>query len=67
MSSKRHLRRKMCGDKVRHDTKELAEEAFQYHLRRRHYGMHVYHCAACSFWHVGHFPGLGTVGRSRHK
>ena len=56
MASKRHIRRRSCGGKVKHATKTGALIALhktkKYALGR----MHAYKCSFCSGWHVGHTP-----------
>ena len=56
MASKRRLRRKQCGNKVRHAT----EEAAMKHYAALRYGkgeggIKVYHCPHCHGYHVGHW------------
>lgn len=53
MSSKRRLRRRSCGSKVRHKTAEFALLALR-HTRGR--DLNVYHCKFCGGYHVGHMP-----------
>lgn len=60
MSSKRHLRRKGCGDKVRHATREAAR-AHLFGLVRKFdkpssERLETYQCRFCRGWHVGHPP-----------
>ena len=55
MASKRHVRRKACGHKVRHAS---AGDALK-HLRalRAEGGrnLETYRCRFCRQWHVGHY------------
>lgn len=56
MASKRHIRRKQCGTKIRHKTRENADY-HAYLLRRKGERIiHCYHCNFCGGWHVGHKP-----------
>ena len=55
MSSKRRLRRRSCGIKVRHKT---AQKAYVQIISLRRSGkcsgsLAVYHCKFCGGWHVG--------------
>lgn len=50
MASKRHLRRKACVGKIRHETMEQAR-AMAWN------GTIPYHCPFCGGYHVGHCPG----------
>lgn len=68
MSSLRGQRRKACGHKIRHDSREAAFAhnaaltradacSFGEPKRLRQYGrMSVYRCPFCHGWHVGHMP-----------
>lgn len=67
MASKRHIRRKACTGKVRHET-----EAFALIARRKTNpglvgSMGVYRCDFCGGFHVGHRsvkrPGRSVRGR----
>lgn len=57
MSSKRAIRRKMCGHKVKRD-KESAKLAA--HIASRKSGEIIvpYHCKFCGAYHVGHVPRI---------
>lgn len=56
MASKRGLRRKACGGKVRHKTAQDGLAAIA--IIRRHKGysgqMNVYRCEFCRAYHIGH-------------
>ena len=54
MSSKRHIRRNQCGDKIRHVTHAAA----MHHLKALHspLPLSAYRCKFCKGWHVGHRP-----------
>lgn len=56
MASKRRLRRKACGDKVRHPTQTAAVRHL-IKLQRKDFarGMRSYRCRWCGGWHVGHY------------
>ena len=51
MASKRRLRRRECGAKVRFETLQEA-------IRGRH-GLRAYQCGFCGAHHVGHRGGAG--------
>lgn len=53
MASKRHLRRKECQAKVRHDTVDHANFHARNLTRFRQIAYHSYHCQFCGGWHVG--------------
>jgi len=55
MSSKRAIRRRACGHKVRHEN----EAAARAHIGALHHAkgyspMNAYRCSFCGGWHVGH-------------
>jgi hypothetical protein len=55
MASKRHIRRKSCGDKVRHRS-EAAAMAESRRLYKKHGGfIQAYKCKHCGSWHCGHW------------
>lgn len=54
MSSKRHVRRKVCESKIAHHS---LESAFR-HIDRLSPDMGVYSCSFGSHWHVGHKPHM---------
>jgi hypothetical protein len=57
MSSKRHVKRKVCGRKIKHETRESAYAARRKLLvNRPNETMDVYYCQYCNKWHVGHRP-----------
>jgi len=58
MASKRRKRRKACGDKVRHDSREEALLAMRKIYRNFGYNgpLNVYRCPFGTHWHVGHKP-----------
>jgi hypothetical protein len=55
MASKRRLRRKACGKKIRYTTVKDAENA-KFRVYRQSYSgpMDVYHCSFCGGYHFGH-------------
>ena len=53
MASKRRVRAKSCGGKVRHETADAAWIA----ARKTDSGVRPYRCRWCSMFHVGHEPG----------
>ena len=56
MASKRRLRRKQCGNKVRHATEEAAMKHYAaLRFNKGELGLKVYHCRFCRKWHVGHW------------
>lgn len=61
MASKRRLRRRQCGSKVRYPTREMAKDAMCSVIRngRKHGGwLHVYPCRFCGGFHYGHRPKI---------
>ncbi len=55
MASKRHVRRKSCGDKVGHLTVQAGFVAIAKLNRRGPQGlMAVYRCRYCGMYHIGH-------------
>jgi lipopolysaccharide biosynthesis regulator YciM len=54
MASKRRIRRKACGSKVKYSTDNLAKRAA--YLTQ----MHAYKCPFCKQWHIGHRPSKIT-------
>lgn len=67
MASKRHQRRKQCGDKKRHATAAEALDHIQY-LRRNHKArgaLNAYRCQWCGGFHVGHVPGSARTHITR--
>jgi hypothetical protein len=63
VSSKRHIRRKACGSKVRHATRHAAVK----HIRslKTTTPMNAYFCDFCHGFHIGHQPGGSAVNRGR--
>jgi hypothetical protein len=63
LSSKRHIRRKACGSKVRHATHAAAVK----HIRslKTLTPMNAYKCEFCHGFHVGHKPGASAVNQGR--
>jgi cytochrome c5 len=55
MASKRHIRRKACGNKVRYD-KKSAKQAAYFAKRRTGDFIVAYHCQYCGGYHIGHVP-----------
>jgi hypothetical protein len=67
MASKRRLRRKSCGNKVRHPDSKSAIVA-RARFRAQGAFMNVYKCKCCGKWHTGHSPYLlrkRSVGKRR--
>ncbi|ENC2022835.1 hypothetical protein ABKE32_000460 [Escherichia albertii] len=64
MSSKRNLRRKQCGAKIRYASAEEAVAAIRIlHRKKGHQGhIHNYRCPFCHGWHIGHAPGQNGIG-----
>lgn len=56
MASKRHLRRKQCGTKIRHATKGGAQYHAYLLMRKGEKIIGWYYCKFCNGWHVGHKP-----------
>ena len=61
MASKRQLKRKECGDKVRYETQTLAVAS----NKRQGMETHTYKCRFGNHWHIGHqrmmkMPGLNS-------
>jgi len=56
MASKRHLRRKSCEGKVRHESQEDARVAIKRDFWNAHERVGAYKCKFCGGWHVGHTP-----------
>ena len=54
MSSKRHLRKKSCEGKKRHDTFLDASRAAEVMRDRHCQFLHAYRCPHCKKYHVGH-------------
>jgi hypothetical protein len=55
MSSKRKLRRKECGEKIKHVTLASAQIHVRF-LRTKGEDVRAYGCRICGGWHVGHKP-----------
>lgn len=56
MSTKRRLRRKQCGDKVRHASRADAEMACRSvaQAHKLDTNLRPYLCQWCRRWHIGH-------------
>lgn len=54
MSSKRHLKRKMCGDKIRHSTLDQAQRVIKAMRARGAAYLEPYKCRWCGSFHIGH-------------
>ena len=57
MSSKRKIRRKECGEKIKHLT--LGSALIHLQVLKARYndsGMRAYGCRVCGGWHIGHKP-----------
>jgi hypothetical protein len=59
VSSKRAIRRRACGRKIRHASLEAARAHIgELHGRKGYQGLlNAYHCSFCGGWHVGHAGG----------
>lgn len=53
MASKRRVRRRQCGGKIRHENEARAVAAM-FNTRASDGALHVYRCGMCGGWHVGH-------------
>lgn len=60
MSSKRAVRRKACGGKVRYSTEHAAVCAM---IKISSLGLAVYKCPFCGSYHVGHMNKRQRKGR----
>lgn len=60
MASKRRLRRKKCGSKLRYKTENDAIKAIIHIYKNRpHSGKVVpYFCSFCKYYHIGHQQGM---------
>lgn len=56
MASKRRLRRKACGSKVKHATHEAAQIAAHKSAKKFKQRLSAYKCQYCGCYHVGHTP-----------
>ncbi len=55
MSSKRRIRRRSCGRKVRHADEVTAWRHIRALIRHKgERGLQGYRCPFCNGWHVGH-------------
>jgi rubrerythrin len=61
MASKRGIRRKACGKKIRFPDAEAASKArSSLHRNKGYQGMiNVYRCQFCGSYHIGHAPRAG--------
>ncbi|MDA8428928.1 MAG: hypothetical protein M0T70_06695 [Geobacteraceae bacterium] len=60
MASKRNIRRRQCGRKMRFESHDLAMNAMYSVIRagkKRGGFLHVYRCRFCSGYHFGHAVG----------
>lgn len=64
MASKRHIRQKQCGGKVRHVDAGAAGFAKRRAAERGQL-VRVYRCPFCHGYHVGHFKPFVVRGRRR--
>lgn len=64
-ASKRHARRKDCGNKVKYATIKEAQDAL-YHIRSSggDHNMHTYKCPYCHYYHIGHHAPEGKNERN---
>ena len=65
MASKRAIRRKQCGEKVKYQTETEAARVIRGPLKGM--GMGWYRCHFCQFWHIGHNPTRHSAGRLRRS
>lgn len=56
MASKRRLRRKACGNKVKHATHDEAILVAHKTARKYKQRLSAYKCKYCGSYHVGHTP-----------
>lgn len=56
MASKRRLRRKACGNKVKHANLANAQIAAHNSARKFKQRLSAYKCQYCGSYHVGHTP-----------
>lgn len=56
MASKRRLRRKACGSKLRHPTMPDAMLAAKLSSKKFNQRLSAYKCQYCGGFHVGHTP-----------
>jgi len=61
MASRRRLRRRECGSKVRFESLQQAIRA-----RPWHRGLRAYECAHCHAYHLGHRGGAGFDTMQTH-
>ncbi len=65
MASKRQIRRKECGNKIKYETHEAANKV------RKHvdyYKTNVYKCKWCGGFHIGHTPyGVRKILQARDR
>lgn len=54
MASRRHIRRKQCEGKVRHETAQEAGTASWKAKQKWGDSMYPYKCSNCHGWHIGH-------------
>lgn len=56
MSSKRAIRRRVCGRKIRHNSESAARNHIAHLHRRKGWQGHLnaYRCGFCGGWHIGH-------------
>jgi hypothetical protein len=54
VSSKRNLRRRMCGGKRGYSSPAAAYAALRGHQHNIGEGVHIYECAFCGSLHLGH-------------
>ena len=54
MSSKRLLRKRQCGDKVKYSDQTEAVAAIISFRRRNSIYLKSYKCSFCGTWHIGH-------------
>jgi hypothetical protein len=59
MASKRHVKRKQCGDKRRYPDIKAAKTASVLLFQRTGSKLQSYYCKYCRHWHIGHKPGSG--------
>lgn len=64
MSSKRRVRRKECGDKIKYSSMEEARFTAVKLSDRYKDKLSFYKCRWCGQWHIGHKPNADNGRRS---
>jgi hypothetical protein len=58
MSSKRHLRRKACENKIQYFSVGAAYQTIKYYTKKGKDVMQPYKCRFCGWYHIGHTPSF---------